>query len=112
MARQSDEAAAALAADGDALTVSGRVRQLLGNEAAARALDDRIREAWLGHPRHSVFTNDAKENGGAGFEAKMRSLIDQVSLLLGLPTTRRKAQKFLLKSVILIYPKILMNYMK
>ena len=28
-----------LAADGDALTVSGRVRQLLGNEAAARALD-------------------------------------------------------------------------
>ena len=47
---------------------------------AARALDDRIREAWLGHPRHSVFTNDAKENGGAGFEAKMRSLIDQVSL--------------------------------
>ena len=28
-----------LAADGDALAVSGRVRQLLGNEAAARALD-------------------------------------------------------------------------
>ena len=65
---------------------------------AARALDDRIRDAWLGHPRHSVFTNDAKENGGAGFEAKMRSLIDQVSVLLGLPTTRRKAQKFLLKA--------------
>lgn len=45
-----------------------------------------------------MFSNDAKENGGEGFEAKLASLIDHVSHILGLPTTRRKARKFLLKS--------------
>ena len=52
----------------------------------ARVLDKKIRDAWLGHPHHIVFSNDEKENGGKGFEAKLRSLIDHVSHMLGLPT--------------------------
>ena len=64
----------------------------------ARVLDKKIRDAWLGHPHRIVFSNDSKENGGEGFEAKLRSLIDHVSHMLGLPTTRRKARKYLLES--------------
>ena len=63
----------------------------------AQILDRKIRDAWLGHPQHIVFSNDAKEHGGEGFEAKLRSLIDHVSHILGLPTTRRKARKYLLQ---------------
>lgn len=59
---------------------------------AARALDERIRNAWLGHPNHTVLYN-----GEGGFEGKLRALIAAVSRLVGLPATGRKARKFLLK---------------
>lgn len=65
----------------------------------ARILDRKIRDVWLGHPQQIVFSNDAKENDGEGFEAKLRSLIDHVSHILGLPTTRRKARKYLLNAM-------------
>jgi len=58
---------------------------------AARALDDRIKAAWQGHPFHVILHNEA-----GGFEGKMRCLISEVSRLVGLPTTTRKARKFLL----------------
>jgi len=62
--------------------VSGPETPRMESPEAACALDERIRTAWLGHPRHVVL-----HNGEGGFEGKMGSLISEVSRLVGLPAT-------------------------
>ena len=69
----------------------------------ARVLDKKIRDAWLGHPHHIVFSNDEKENGGKGFEAKLRSLIDHVSHMLGLPTVSNSKANAVPQNVVCNY---------
>jgi predicted ATPase len=57
----------------------------------ARALDQNILRGWMPHPKQYVFGNK-----DTGFEAKMAKLMSRVCELCGLPSTNRKARKFLL----------------
>ncbi|GMH77164.1 hypothetical protein TL16_g07312 [Triparma laevis f. inornata] len=45
----------------------------------ARDVDVRTQKAWLGHPRHHVFSNSSD------FESKLRELVDAASKVCGLP---------------------------
>eukprot|EP01134_Creolimax_fragrantissima_P005574 CFRG5574T1 len=60
---------------------------------AARLLDGKLQKSWIGHPHLHIFDNSTD------FEGKMRRIINAASLVLGLPTTKRKARKYLLKSI-------------
>ena len=57
----------------------------------ARSLDQNILKAWMPHPKQIVFGNR-----DTSFEQKMSKLILRICDFCGLPSTRRKARKFLL----------------
>jgi hypothetical protein len=57
----------------------------------ARVLDQNILKAWMSHPKQIVFGNS-----NTTFEQKMSKLILRICDFCGLPSTRRKARKFLL----------------
>lgn len=57
----------------------------------AAGLDDRIIEAWTGHPRLSIIGNEA------GFEAKMKKLLAGVSNIVGAPGPAQLQRKFLIE---------------
>ena len=59
----------------------------------ARVLDQNILKAWMSHPKQIVFGNT-----NTTFEQKMSKLILRICDFCGLPSTRRKARKFLLNS--------------
>lgn len=57
----------------------------------ATALDDRLIDAWTGHPHFRVIDNS--EN----FEEKMARLIKEISVFLGEPEKRETERKFLIE---------------
>ena len=59
----------------------------------ARSLDKNILRGWMPHPKQYVFGNK-----DTGFEQKMSKLISRICELCGLPSTNRKARKFLLSN--------------
>ncbi|GMH85367.1 hypothetical protein TrVE_jg308 [Triparma verrucosa] len=57
----------------------------------ARDVDRRTQKAWLGHPRHHVFSNSSD------FESKLRELVDAASKVCGLPKLDKGgSRKFLI----------------
>jgi predicted ATPase len=55
----------------------------------ARALDERTRQAWVGHPHLHVVDNRT------GFEDKIRRVLDAVCAHIGAPAPARQVRKFL-----------------
>lgn len=58
----------------------------------ARKLDLELQRAWNGHPRLMVFNNSTD------FEGKLERVVNSLSRLLGLPSSRRCFRKFRLKT--------------
>jgi CYTH domain-containing protein len=61
------------------------------NIEEARGVDERLRRAWVGHPRLRVIDNST------GFEEKIRRVVAAVSAVAGLPEPARRERKFLLR---------------
>lgn len=57
----------------------------------ARALDARIREAWLGHPHLRIIDNSTL------FDKKLERLLNEVRKVLGIPVAIETERKFLVK---------------
>jgi len=61
------------------------------DKEAAIALDERIKEAWTGHPHMRVIDNST------GFEEKLKRLIQEITLFLGEPIPMEIERKFLIR---------------
>eukprot|EP00163_Fabomonas_tropica_P032753 TRINITY_DN834_c0_g1_i9.p1 TRINITY_DN834_c0_g1~~TRINITY_DN834_c0_g1_i9.p1 ORF type:complete len:357 (-),score=67.24 TRINITY_DN834_c0_g1_i9:117-1187(-) len=59
----------------------------------ARQLDQKLRNAWVGHPKLFVFEN----RPGKTFEDKLQEIVGTVSRLVGLPESTRSTRKFVIK---------------
>src|SRR5262249_26017448 len=57
----------------------------------ARALDERTRNAWVGHPRLHLVDNSTS------FEDKVRRVVDIACGVIGAPAPARALQKFLVR---------------
>lgn len=56
----------------------------------ARELDLKLRKAWVGHPTMQIIDNSTT------FEPKLQKVIDVVAQLVGLPSSQKKFNKYLL----------------
>eukprot|EP00466_Bigelowiella_natans_P019794 jgi/Bigna1/75828/fgenesh1_pg.37_\ len=66
----------------------------------AKDLDRKLQKAWSSHPKHYVFKNNGT------FEDKLEKMISQMCKLLGVPHTKKKPRKFLLKSMPRSFPAV------
>jgi CYTH domain-containing protein/predicted ATPase len=57
----------------------------------ARGVDQRLRRAWVGHPRLRIIDN------ASNFEDKMRRVVAAVSAIVGVPEPARRERKFLVR---------------
>ncbi len=58
----------------------------------ARDVDQRLRRAWVGHPRLRIIGNSSS------FEEKMRRVVAAVSAIVGIPEPARRERKFLVRA--------------
>jgi len=58
----------------------------------AKELDNKIKEAWFGHPHLRII-----DNTSSGFDAKIKKLIDEICVVLGEPITTDVKRSFLIK---------------
>lgn len=70
-------------------TSNNAARKETAQEAAS--IDNRLIEAWTGHPRHRIITNRY------GFEAKMKRMLAEVTNTLGEPGPAKHMRKFLIE---------------
>jgi CYTH domain-containing protein len=59
----------------------------------ARAVDLRLRNAWLGHPRLRIIDNSTS------FDEKVRRVVAAVSAVVGVPEPARRERKYLVRGV-------------
>ena len=62
------------------------------NVERARAVDERLRRAWVGHPRLRIIDNSTT------FEEKIRRVVAVVSAVVGVPEPARRERKFLVRA--------------
>ena len=79
------------AADGAEKHYNRKNSSRLENRAAARLVDGKTQQAWLGHPHLRIVDNSTN------FKGKMKRLLTQVKKALGIPNRLETERKFLLK---------------
>lgn len=70
-------------------TSNNAARKETAQEAAA--IDDKLIQAWTGHPRHRIISNKD------GFEAKMKRMLAETANALGEPSPAKHMRKFLIQ---------------